>query len=113
MIQQHIHGMILYLTCFFIINCLIISAHILKLLSQHPSIQQKTREEIRLLDKKLNGNPPNLHDITRCDYISAVIKEAQRLYPIAPMLLREAINDNVVHGITIPKGVNLFFFSLN
>jgi len=78
--------------------------HALKLLAKHQNIQDKAREEVLTLDAQLNGGAPDYTQISKCKYLGAVIKEAQRLLPVAPFLLREPLETREVDGVTIKKG---------
>jgi cytochrome P450 len=82
------------------------SSHLLKLLAKHQDIQEKARQEVLELDAKLNGELPDYAQITKCKYLGAVIKESQRILPVAPFLLREPLETRQVNGVTIPKGVS-------
>uniref|UniRef100_A0A7S4I7V9 Cytochrome P450 n=1 Tax=Vannella robusta TaxID=1487602 RepID=A0A7S4I7V9_9EUKA len=82
-------------------------AHVIKLLAIHQNVQAKLRKEIMALDESLNGIAPNFSEINHCVYLNAVIKEAQRLYPLAPFFLRECSHDTVIQGKQIPKNTTL------
>ena len=55
------------------------------LLSQHPEVAQKLRQE---LSQVLGGRTPQLEDLPRLPYTDKVVKESMRLYPPAWSLAR-------------------------
>ncbi len=66
----------------------------LYLLTQHPEILQKLRQEIDIGE--------------RADYIVATFKEGLRLFPTIPSIPRIALRDVTLAGFTIPKSAKLF-----
>jgi cytochrome P450 len=74
------------------------------LLSQHAEVRQKLWAEV---DSVLGGRAPTLADLSNLPYSDRVIKEALRLYPPAPGMNREPIEDVTVGGYDVPKGVQL------
>ena len=72
-------------------------------LAKHPEHQQKIREEVnRVLDGR---DRVEYEDLKELQYTLWCIKEALRIYPPVPNILREAGEDTDVCGHTIPKGV--------
>ena len=71
------------------------------LLAQSPEVEQKLHAE---LDTVLNGRLPAMADLPNLPYTEMVIKETLRLYPIAWLILRQAIADLQVGPYHIPKG---------
>jgi cytochrome P450 len=72
------------------------------LLSQHPIMERRLHDE---LDAVLGGRRPGFEDVDKLTYTRMVIEEAMRLYPSFPLLAwREAINDDEICGMAIPKG---------
>ena len=77
-----------------------------------PGVQHKAREEI---DRVVgDGRLPSVKDRGNLPYIEAVLKEAFRWHPIAPMGLPHLVTeDDVYQGYLIPKGAiiipNLWF----
>jgi len=43
-------------------------------------------------------------DLAQLNYLEMAIKEALRIFPPAPMIGREAEDDVVIGGVTVPKG---------
>ncbi|WP_134672376.1 cytochrome P450 [Halorussus marinus] len=67
------------------------------LLGTHPDEQARVADEIRDLDR-----PPALgDDLPRTD---RAIREAMRLYPPVPVVMREAVGDDAVAGCDVPAG---------
>lgn len=73
------------------------------LLSQHPEARAKLWREV----DSLHGQAPTLADLSKMPYTDQVIKESLRLYPPAPGMNREPIEDVTIGGYTVPKGVQL------
>jgi cytochrome P450 len=74
------------------------------LLSQNPAVEKRLHEEV---DSVLQAGPPRFEDIGRLAYTTKVLTESMRLYPPAWVLTREALNDCVIGGYSIPKGANV------
>ncbi|CAO2188526.1 unnamed protein product [Urochloa humidicola] len=80
-------------------------------LLRHPSAMAKARAE---LDGALSGNKQEAveeADVARLPYLQAVVKEAMRLHPVAPLLLPHlAVEDGVeIGGYAVPKGSTVIF----
>lgn len=73
---------------------------ILYLLSKHAGVLRTLEEEVATL----GGRAPTLADLPRLAYATQVIEESLRLFPPAWVMEREAIDDDVVGGCSIPKG---------
>jgi len=73
------------------------------LMITHPNVQRKAQEE---LDKVIGRNRlPNLDDRESLPYVSALIKEVLRFYPVAPFgISHRLVADDVYNGMYIPKG---------
>lgn len=76
------------------------------LLAQNPGVEEKLRAELQSV---LGGREPTAADMPRLQYTSAVLHEALRLYPPVWALARSASEDDVIGGVTIPKGSLVFF----
>jgi len=75
------------------------------LLARHPHITTKVREEI---DSVLGPHGKVTYDdVHKFPYLTAVIKETLRMYPIAPELTRELSEDTTIGGHKVPKGTRL------
>ncbi|KAI1823764.1 cytochrome P450 [Xylaria intraflava] len=79
------------------------------LLAIHPEMQDKLREEIRdaLPDEEIDESTDLAHIFEQLPYLNAIIYETLRLYPTAPLTMRQAIRDTNLAGQSIPKGVTV------
>ncbi|MCB9644380.1 MAG: cytochrome P450 [Myxococcales bacterium] len=72
------------------------------ILSLHPAIAQKMYKEI---DSVLEGRFPTFEEILRLDYTVQVFEETLRLFPVAWIFQRQAIEEDILpSGYRIPKG---------
>jgi len=71
------------------------------LLSKHPEVESKVCQE---LSQVLEGRPPTNEDIPHLVYTRMVIDEVLRLYPSVWGFAREAAEEDIIGGYTIPKG---------
>lgn len=74
------------------------------LLSEHPEVEQKLRQELSLV---LGGRTAQLEDLPRLPYTDKVVKESMRLYPPAWSLARSTVKEIELSGYRIPVGSNL------
>ncbi|MFF8392680.1 cytochrome P450 [Streptomyces sp. NPDC016172] len=74
------------------------------LLGRHPEVAAEVGREA---DRVLAGGPPRREHVRRLTYTHMVISEVMRLYPLAWMLGRTAIGDDVIDGTPIPAGTTL------
>ena len=77
----------------------------LYLLSQHPKIVEKIREEVATV---FGNKKPSFKDIMQLTYTKQVIDEGMRIYPPAYAVGREAAMDDEIKGVAIPKKSILF-----
>ncbi|XP_062181999.1 cytochrome P450 714C2-like isoform X2 [Phragmites australis] len=80
------------------------AAWCLMLLASHPKWQSSARAEV--LDV-CQGNPLHSDMLRKLKTLTMVIQETLRLYPPAPFVTREALNNIKVGSINIPKGTNI------
>ena len=74
----------------------------LYLLAQDQEIQEKLRQEIRE-----NVTPPATHQVLEgLPWLNGVCEEIFRLYPTVPLTIRQAVEDTVLCGVSIPKGTD-------
>jgi cytochrome P450 len=71
------------------------------LLSRHPAVEMRLVEE---LHRVLAGRAPSVDEQPKLPYSEMVIREALRLYPPAPGIAREPIEDVTIGGYDVPKG---------
>jgi cytochrome P450 len=69
------------------------------LIAQHPDVEARLHEEV---DHVLGTRPPTLTDLAQLTYAEAVVSESLRLYPPAPAVVREAIQQCEIGGYRIP-----------
>lgn len=78
------------------------------LLGLHPEVQQKVHEEVDILFDESPDGELSLEDLKiKLEYTEAVIKEAQRLYPSVPIIMRSLDQDVQICGYDVPAGVEL------
>ena len=56
------------------------------------------------LDSVLSGAAPTLADLDRLPYTRMVIEETMRLYPTVAQIARQAVDDDEIDGVHVPKG---------
>ncbi|WP_163870830.1 cytochrome P450 [Myxococcus eversor] len=71
------------------------------LLSQHPEVEQRMRDEIV---STLGDRPPQLQDLPKLRYITAVFEEVLRLYPPAWVMARQAKEQDKLGAYDVPAG---------
>lgn len=76
----------------------------LHLLGRNPDAQQQVREEV---ERTLTDAPPTAADIRALTYTTMVLKETTRLYPSAPYIARNTVEDSDVCGYWIPAGADV------
>ncbi|CAE1272991.1 unnamed protein product [Acanthosepion pharaonis] len=74
--------------------------------ARHPEMQQKIRDELNSVIA--HGNSLSYDHLEKLTYTKCFIQETLRMYPAAPALGRQAVEDNYLHGYLIPKGTNVF-----
>ena len=80
---------------------------LLYLLSLHPECLERIRQEF---DAVMGDAPLSFGDVPRLEFTTQVIQEALRLYPPFWMVDREAIEDDRVGELAIPKGSTVIVF---
>ncbi len=71
------------------------------LVQTDPRVRERLETEV---DAAFAGSLPALEILERLPFTRAVVEETLRLYPPVPSLSREAIEDDMVLGKTVPKG---------
>lgn len=75
------------------------------LLAKHPSACEKLQQEV---DEVLGDRLPTIADMKRLKYTTRVINESMRLYPQPPVLIRRALQDDMLGGYPIKQGQDIF-----
>lgn len=70
-------------------------------LARHPEAAGRWHEE---LDGVLGGRTPGWEDLERLPYLSQVVHETLRLYPPVFAAVREALADDEMDGLHVPRG---------
>ncbi|KAJ3717825.1 cytochrome P450 [Lentinula raphanica] len=97
-------------------------ARLLHLLSRHPEVQDKLRQELVEARTQNGGNDLTYKELTELSYLDAVCRETLRLYAPASIVSRIARKDAVIplhkpivgtdgteiHEIAVPKGTTIF-----
>lgn len=77
-------------------------------LLRHPELLARARSEADAVLDEIGDGPLDLEAVRRLPFIDACIHEAERLYPIAPVLIRKATTDFDFAGYTVPAGTQVF-----
>ncbi|ODM89645.1 Cytochrome P450 4V2 [Orchesella cincta] len=86
------------------------SAWALHLLASHPECQEKALKELKEIFGTRKGSDLqiSLEDIKRMKYLDGCIKEALRLYPVLPWLLRRTDEEiRLNDGTVLPEGLDV------
>ena len=76
------------------------------LLARHPACYDRLEREV---DRALAGRLPSVGDLPRLPYALQVFKEALRLYPPAPAVVRVALRDSELGGYPIARGTAVLY----
>jgi len=74
------------------------------LLAQHPDVDGRLQAELRGV---LGGRPPSFADLPDLPYTEMVVKETLRLFPAAPEIGRQAVQDTTLGAHPVSKGTIL------
>jgi cytochrome P450 len=75
-------------------------------LAQHPNIVKKIREEANLIYANSNV-VPSTELLSKLTYTDAVVQESMRIKPASPQLYMQAIEEQTIEGLLIPKGMKV------
>lgn len=70
-------------------------------LAANPEVAARLHDE---LDRTLAGRAPTVDDLKRLPYTLQVLKEVLRLYPAAPVYVRDAVEADRLGGFDVPAG---------
>ncbi|KAG5183231.1 cytochrome P450 [Tribonema minus] len=85
-------------------------------LAQRPEVLAKAQAEV---DRVLGDRRPTLDDIKQMEYIRFIVAESLRMYPEPPLLIRRALEDDVLPKGSgefqpkIPRGADIFMAIYN
>lgn len=81
-------------------------SYVMLMLASLPAVQDKVYQELYEIygDADAEDLPVTHEDLTRMKYLECVIKETMRLFPAAPVILREVTEDLKIGEYTLPKG---------
>lgn len=71
------------------------------LLSRHPDVMRQVAAEVAVV---CGDRPPALQDLRKLELTTMVVEESMRLYPPAWVFERQAVEDDVIGQVRIPKG---------
>lgn len=74
-------------------------------LAKHPHHVARLQAEV---DDVLGDRSPTLEDIRALGFTTRCLNEAMRLYPQPPVLIRRALEDDIVGGYRVDKGADIF-----
>ena len=60
------------------------------------------------IDTVLGDRKPTLDDLKKLRLTTRVINEAMRLYPQPPVLIRRAVENDVLSGFSVAAGSDIF-----
>jgi cytochrome P450 len=71
------------------------------LLDRHPAVEARVHEEV---DRVFGSREPLYGDLEKLAYCRAVVDETLRLFPPVHVFSRQALGDDEVCGVRVPKG---------
>ncbi|CAL8463765.1 g3299 [Coccomyxa elongata] len=74
-------------------------------LNDRPDLLRRMQQEI---DEVVGDSKPDMDQLRALRFTTRVINEAMRLYPQPPVLIRRAINDDVLGGYHVAAGSDIF-----
>ncbi|XP_022239479.1 cytochrome P450 4c3-like [Limulus polyphemus] len=73
-------------------------------LGLYPDVQSRVQEEVDSIFGDDKDRPITADDLKQMKYMELVLKETQRVFPSAPFIARDLVEDLNVNGYTLPKG---------
>lgn len=80
-------------------------------LGLYPDIQLKVQEEVDSILGDDYDRPITADDLKQMKYMELVLKETQRVFPSAPFVARDLVENLNVNGYILPKGTTCIIFS--
>lgn len=77
----------------------------LRLVAEHPDVERRLADELR---EVVRDRAPAAAELERLGYAQKVVKESLRCCPPAGAFVRTAMEDDVVGGVPIPAGAQVF-----
>lgn len=74
-------------------------------LAKHPKDTERLQAEV---DSILGDRKPTLEDVKALWFTTRCLNESMRLYPQPPVLIRRALEDDIVGGFKVEKGSDIF-----
>ncbi|XP_071943715.1 aromatase-like [Antedon mediterranea] len=78
--------------------------YLLVSVASNPDVEKRILEEI---DQVVGDRNPVKGDLPKLIYLEQALKESMRYKPVGPVIMRRAIDDDVIEGIEISKGTNI------
>ncbi|PSN43623.1 Cytochrome P450 4C1 [Blattella germanica] len=82
---------------------------ILTLIGLHPEVQEQIQLELDRIFPDNTDRPVTTKDLKNMTYLDMVIKESLRLFPAAPVVARDLVEEMVVGGHRLPAGCSVAF----
>ncbi|XP_063695953.1 cytochrome P450 4C1-like isoform X2 [Culicoides brevitarsis] len=76
------------------------------MMAMHPDVQERVVDELRSIFETADDEVTQDH-ISQLDYLTMVLQETLRLFPITPFIGREVQEDIQLDEYTLPKGASL------
>lgn len=87
-------------------TCALTVSHVVLMLAMHPEIQEKVFQECKDTHETQSSHT-DAEIIAKLDYLEMCIKDTMRLFPVAPFIGRETVDDIKLSNCTVPKGTML------
>ncbi|XP_077557432.1 cytochrome P450 4C1-like isoform X2 [Haemaphysalis longicornis] len=78
------------------------------LIGLHPQVQEKVHQELDEIFGHDLDRDITVEDLKRMKYLDMCFKESLRLFPPVPIIGRVLVEDTIIDGHVIPKGVTCF-----
>ncbi|XP_024883132.1 cytochrome P450 4C1-like isoform X1 [Temnothorax curvispinosus] len=80
------------------------------MLANFPKVQEKVLEELLEIygTETIKSVPIKYDDLQKMHYLDRVIKETMRIFPVIPIIGRQAKEDLKIGEVILPKGTNIF-----